>query len=100
MAVRQVAGYRAYSRASYVEFATDMKVRTLIDCHQPAFEALNGVARRLLYDNMKAVVLERDVDGPGEHRSHAGFLDCANPCGLRPLTGLGQVINTDRRLPK
>ena len=71
-----------YSRASYVEFVTDRKVSTLIDCHQHAFEALGGVARRLLYDHMKTVVLERDVDGPGEHRYHAGFLDYAKPCGF------------------
>jgi hypothetical protein len=71
-----------YSRASYVEFVTDMKVGTLIDCHQKAFAALGGVPRRILYDNMKTVVLERDVDGPGEHRYHAGFLDYAKHCGF------------------
>lgn len=71
-----------YSRASYVEFVTDMKVGTLIDCHQKAFFALGGVPRRILYDNMKTVVLERDVDGPGEHRYHAGFLDYAKHCGF------------------
>jgi transposase len=36
-----------YSRASYVEFVTDMKVGTLIDCHQNAFVALGGVSRRI-----------------------------------------------------
>jgi hypothetical protein len=36
----------------------------------------------MLYDNMKTVVLERDVDGPGEHRYHAGFLDYARHCGF------------------
>ena len=71
-----------YSRASYVEFVTDMKVETLIDCHQKAFAALGGVSRRILYDNMKTVVLERDVDGPGAHRYHAGFLDYARHCGF------------------
>ena len=71
-----------YSRASYVEFVTDMKVSTLIDCHQKAFMALGGVPRRILYDNMKTVVLERDVDGPGAHRYHAGFLDYAKHCGF------------------
>lgn len=83
-----------YSRASYVEFVIDMKVGTLIDCHQKAFAAMGGVPRRILYDNMKTVVLERDVDGPGEHRYHAGFLDyarhadssssCAVPIGRVP----------------
>ena len=71
-----------YSRASYVEFVTDMKVVTLIDCHQNAFIALGGVTRRILYDNMKTVVLERDTDGPGAHRYHAGFLDYAKHCGF------------------
>jgi hypothetical protein len=59
-----------------------MKVGTLIDCHQKAFVALGGVPRCLLYDNMKTVVLERDVDGPGAHRYHAGFLDYARHCGF------------------
>jgi transposase len=38
----------SYSRASYVEFVADMKVGTLIDCHQKAFAALGGVPRRIL----------------------------------------------------
>lgn len=71
-----------YSRASQVEFVTDMKVDTLIECHQRAFAALGGAPRRLLYDNMKTIVLERDVDGSGEHRYHAGFLDYAKHCGF------------------
>lgn len=71
-----------YSRASHVEFVSDMKVGTLIECHQKAFVALGGVPKRLLFDNMKTVVLERDVDGPGEHRYHAGFLDYAKHCGF------------------
>jgi transposase len=71
-----------YSRASHVEFVTDMKVGTLIDCHQRAFAAFGGVPKRILYDNMKTVVLERNVDGSGEHRYHAGFLDYARHCGF------------------
>jgi transposase len=71
-----------YSRASYVEFVSDMKVGTLIECHQKAFVAMGGVPKRLLFDNMKTVVLERDVDGSGEHRYHAGFLDYAKHCGF------------------
>lgn len=71
-----------YSRASHVEFVTDMQVGTLIDCHQKVFVAMGGTPRRILYDNMKTVVLERDVDGPGEHRYHAGFLDYAKHCGF------------------
>lgn len=70
-----------YSRASYVEFVSDMKVSTLIACHEHAFAAFGGVPRHVLYDNMKTVILERDAYGEGEHRYHAGFLDYARHCG-------------------
>lgn len=71
-----------YSRASYVEFVSNMKVETLIACHEHAFAAFGGVPRRILYDNMKTVVLERDVYGEGQHRYHAGFLDYAKHSGF------------------
>ncbi len=71
-----------FSRASFVEFVTDMKVETLIACHQQAFDAFGGITQRVLYDNMKTVVLERDASGEGEHRFHAGFLDYARHCGF------------------
>ena len=71
-----------FSRMSFVEFVTDMKVETLIACHQHAFEAFGGVPKRVLYDNMKTVVIERDTSGEGEHRFHAGFLDYARHCGF------------------
>ncbi|MDB5907664.1 MAG: transposase [Massilia sp.] len=59
-----------------------MKVETLIACHERAFAAFGGVTRRVLYDNMKTVVLERDAYGDGEHRYHAGFLDYAKHSGF------------------
>lgn len=71
-----------FSRASFVEFVTAMKVETLIACHQQAFDAFGGIPQRVLYDNMKTVVLERDASGEGEHRFHAGFLDYARHCGF------------------
>ena len=71
-----------FSRASYVEFVSDMKVTTLIACHERAFAAFGGVTKRVLYDNMKTVVLERDAYGDGKHRFHAGFLDYARHSGF------------------
>lgn len=71
-----------FSRASYVEFVSNMKVETLIACHERAFAAFGGVTRRVLYDTMKTVVLERDAYGEGEHRFHAGFLDYARHSGF------------------
>lgn len=71
-----------YSRASYVEFVSDMKVTTLITCHERAFAFFGGVPRKVLYDNMKTVVLERDAYGEGQHRYHTGFLDFAKHSGF------------------
>lgn len=71
-----------FSRASYVEFVSDMKVATLIGCHERAFAAFGGVPRKILYDNMKTVVIERDVYGEGQHRYHTGFLDFAKHSGF------------------
>lgn len=71
-----------YSRASYVEFVSDMKVETLIGCHERAFAALGGVPRSVLYDNMKTVIIERNAYGEGQHRFHAGFLDFAKHSGF------------------
>lgn len=41
-----------FSRTSFVEFVADMKVETLIACHQHAFESFGGTPKRILYDNM------------------------------------------------
>ena len=71
-----------FSRMSFVEFVTDMKVETLIACHQHAFEAFGGIPKRVLYDNMKTVVIERDATGGNAHQFHAGFLDYARHCGF------------------
>jgi transposase len=71
-----------FSRASFVKFVIDMKVETLIVCHQQAFEMFGGIARQILYDNMKTVVLERDASCQGAHRFHTGFLDYARHCGF------------------
>lgn len=73
-----------YSRASYVEFVTDEKLQTLLDCHEHAFDFFGGVVREVLYDNMKTVVLARDAYGPGEHRFQPAFLDFASHYGFMP----------------
>ena len=71
-----------YSRASYVEFVDNMKAQTLISCHEHAFAAFGGVPKRVLYDNMKTVVIERDAFGDGQHRFHPGFLDYSRHSGF------------------
>ena len=73
-----------WSRTAYVEFCEDEQVETLIACHENAFVAFGGVAREVLFDNMKTVVLERNTYGRGAHRFHPGFLDYARHAGFLP----------------
>jgi len=73
-----------YSRYSYVEFVTDKTLATLKRCHVNAFEWFEGVPRRILYDNMKTVILARHTYGPGLHRFQPAFLDFARHHGFLP----------------
>ncbi len=52
----------SYSRAIYACFALDQTLESFLRCHVAAFEAFRGVPRVLLYDNLKAAVLERIGD--------------------------------------
>ena len=73
-----------YSRASYVEFVADLQLSTLLACHANCFDWFGGVPRRVLYDNMKTVVVARDAYGPKQHRFQPGFLDFARHYGFAP----------------
>ena len=57
----------SFSRALYVEFVHQQDLSTLLRCHLHAFEAFGGVPKRIVYDNMKAVVLERDTERVAFH---------------------------------
>ena len=52
-----------WSRSMYVEFIRRCDAATFMRCHIGAFEYFGGVPRRCLYDNTKAVILERDAAG-------------------------------------
>ena len=51
-----------HSRAMYARFFLDQSTSSFLLGHVLAFEALGGAPRQLLYDNLKAAVLERDGD--------------------------------------
>lgn len=71
----------SFSRALHVEFVQQQDLSTLLRCHLHAFEAFGGVPQRILYDNMKTVVLERD----GERVVfHPRLLDFALLAGFTP----------------
>jgi transposase len=47
----------SWSRALFVDFALDQKMDTFCRLHRRALEHFGGVPRRILYDNLKSVVL-------------------------------------------
>lgn len=47
----------SWSRALFVDFAFDMRMETFCAMHRRALEFFGGVPRRILYDNLKTVVL-------------------------------------------
>jgi transposase len=52
----------SHSRALWLEFFLNQSLESLILAHVHAFEDWTGLARTVLYDNMKSVVLERRGD--------------------------------------
>ena len=52
----------SYSRSIFLRFYPDARMSTFLRGHQAAFEAFGGIARVLLYDNLKSAVLERHHD--------------------------------------
>lgn len=49
----------SYSRATYATFTFDQTLESFLRCHILAFGYLGGVARTLLYDNLKSAVIDR-----------------------------------------
>lgn len=51
----------SYSRKIYVEFTTSQSLETFLGCHIRAFKYFGGVPKKILYDNLKSVVIRRYV---------------------------------------
>ncbi len=64
----------SHSRAMYARFGMDMSLESFLRGHVRAFEALGGVPRAVLYDNLKSAVLERYGDAI---RFHPRLLELA-----------------------
>lgn len=71
-----------YSRHTFVYFTDNMAASTLVSCHEKAFLFFGGVAKTILYDNMKTVVETRNCYGHGRHKFHDALLDLAKQCGF------------------
>lgn len=69
------------SRALFARFALDQTLESFLVGHVRAFQALGGVPRAVLYDNLKTAVLERQ----GEHiRFHPRLLELAGHYHFEP----------------
>ena len=73
-----------YSRASFVKFTTGEDAATLCAGLREAFDYFGGVPEQVLFDNTKAVVIERDAYGPGLHRWNDELKELAEACGFVP----------------
>jgi transposase len=71
-----------WSRASYLRFTISADTTWFIRCHLHAFTYLGGVPKRLLYDNLKSVVLRRDAEDVVHWNPR--FLDFADVAGFAP----------------
>jgi transposase len=73
-----------YSRASFVKFTVREDAATLCAGLREAMDYFGGVPEHVLFDNTKAVVIERDAYGPGLHRWNAELMALAEACGFTP----------------
>ena len=75
----------SWSRAIWAHFSLDQRVESVLRGHVAAFEHFGGVPRKLLYDNMKTVVLERRGDAIRFHprllHLAGHYLFSPTPCG-------------------
>jgi transposase len=72
-----------YSRATFVKFAAGEDAAILCAGLREAFDYFGGVPEHVLFDNMKAVVIERDAYGEGEHRWNDALNNLAEECGFK-----------------
>jgi transposase len=63
----------SYSRAIYLRFFLDARMSSFLAGHAGAFAAFGGVARVVLYDNLKSAVLERQDDAIRFHPTLLAF---------------------------
>ncbi len=72
-----------YSRMRYIEFTLSIDVNTLIQCHLNAFHYFGGYTEKILYDNMKQVVIRRAMIST-ESEWNSKFKDFIKHFGILP----------------
>jgi transposase len=85
----------SYSRALYLEFFFDQTTENFLRGHVHAFQAWNGQPRVILYDNLKAAVLERRGNqvqfNPRLLELSAHYHFAPRPCQVRAGNEKGRV---------
>ena len=71
-----------HSRLLYVEFTFCEQLEVFLACHERAFAAAGGVCRRVLYDNLRSVVL---AHVGSDVRFNSRFLDFSAHYGFKPV---------------
>jgi len=72
----------SFSRKMYIEFTLSQSLEDFIECHINAFNYLGGITRKILYDNLKLVVLSRlgtDI------RFNSKFMEFSGVMGFEPV---------------
>ena len=72
----------SYARMMYVEFTLSQCLEDFIQCHVNAFCTFGGVPRKILYDNLKAVVLSRMGS---DIRFNPAFMEFSGVFGFEPV---------------
>lgn len=73
-----------FSRASFVHFSQFEREQDWLTGLKLAFEYFGGVPKKVLFDNAKCIMIERDAYGKGQHRWHSSILDLAKAYGFQP----------------
>lgn len=85
----------SYSRALYLEFFFDQTMENFWRGHVHAFQAWDGQPRAILYDNLKAAVLERRgsqiIFNPRLIELSAHYHFAPQPCQVRAANQKGRV---------
>lgn len=72
-----------YSRRMFAKATWNEKLLTFLKCHEQAFDHFGGLTHEIVYDNSKAVVLSRDIEGR-RIKWNRTFWDFASYYGFRP----------------
>jgi transposase len=73
-----------FSRMSFVWFTTHERQEAWLEGLRRAFDYFGGVPQTVLFDNAKAIMLNRDAYGVGQHRWHPALLQLAKDDGFLP----------------